>query len=314
LDLVSAIGDFEKAAETIGSDREVMQQTTHYLDLVEWLGVCKHLSWDMNGARDYYNECLAAEPENVEVLVKAAGVQMDGGNLEEAKRLFDMALAVDKNSPDALLHRANLHMLNRDLDSSFADLEKCLKSNPTFLTAHLRLATVHMHRGDQAGATKSLAIASKYAPHSSDVHSYWGELTFQNNEIDKAIEMFEKAIECEPLNPTPYCNLALTKFRKLQETGGDPIEGTPEVIKLFERSFEVDPMCTASYLHLGQLKLSLAKTASDVDYVIELYERGIVRSRMEDEILDLLQALIMAKAQKRAAELLRMEVFDMKVD
>jgi len=73
-------------------------------------------------------------------------------------------------------------------------------------------------------------------------------------------------------------------------------------------------MCTASYLHLGQLKLSLARTASDVDYVIDLYNKGIVRSRAIDEIMDLLQALIMAKAQKRAAELLGMEVFDMKVD
>jgi len=105
IDLVSATGDFEKAAETIGGDKEVMQQTTHYLDLVEWLGVCKHLSWDMNQASAFYSECLGAEPDNIEVIVKHAGVMMDGGNLEEAKKMFDKALEIDENSPDALLHR-----------------------------------------------------------------------------------------------------------------------------------------------------------------------------------------------------------------
>ena len=168
-----------------------------------------------------------------------------------------------------------------------------------------------MHRDDHPGATRSLNAATLYAPQSSDVHNYWGELYFQQNKIDKAIEKFEKAIECDPMNPTVYVNLALTKFRKLQEMGINPAEETPAIIALFEKSFEVDPMYTTSYLHLGQLKLSLARKSEDVDEVIELYNRGIVRSRLIEEIMDLLQALIMAKAQKRAAELLGMTVFDM---
>jgi len=314
VDLASAMGDFEAAAEVIGGDSQVMEQTTHYLDLVEWIGVCKHLSWDLNGARDYYNECLAAEGDNVEVLVKAAGVQMDGGNYEEAKAIFDRALAINPADPDALLHRSNLHMLNRDLDGAFADLERCLQSSPDFLAARLRLATVYMHRGDEKAATACLDSAASIAPHSSDVHSYWGELAFQNGEIDAAMEKFQKAIECEPMNPTPYCNMALTRLQLATNTGGNPAEEAPGIIGLFEKSVQVDPMNTAAYLHLGQLKLSLAKVPKDVDEVIDLYNKGIVKSRGTDEILDLLQALIMAKAQKRAAELLGMAVFDMKID
>ena len=51
--------------------------------------------------------------KKAEILVKRAGVRMDSGKLEEAISLFDAALELDPSAVDALLHRANLRMLEQ---------------------------------------------------------------------------------------------------------------------------------------------------------------------------------------------------------
>ena len=49
---------------------------------------------------------------------------MDGGHQKEALVLFDKALSMDPDAVDALLHRANLRMLQTNLDAAEADLRR----------------------------------------------------------------------------------------------------------------------------------------------------------------------------------------------
>ena len=47
--------------------------------------------------------------------MKRAGVFMDGGKLDEGLALFDTALGLDPTAADALLHQANLCMIQQKL-------------------------------------------------------------------------------------------------------------------------------------------------------------------------------------------------------
>ena len=279
---------------------------SHYLDLMEWLGICKHLRYDLEGASKCYQVCLETEPENCEILVKSAGVKMDSGDLEASEAFFAKALLVNGNDADALLHRSNLNMLKRNLDAAQSDLEKCLSARPDFLIAHLRLATIYMHNSKNSDAEGCLETAASLAPRSSEVHSYKGELFFVTGDIENAISSFEKAIECEPTNPTPYVNLALALMNN-QAAGKDPYETSAKAIKLLETSLEVDPQFQAAYIHLGQLKLSLCKTIEEASDVIGLYKTAICECRSSDETTDVLKMLVLAKAQVTAANLLGMK-------
>lgn len=281
-----------------------------YVRLLEWVGMVKHWTYDLDGATECYQECSNLEPTNAEVLVKRAGVAMDGGKHDQALKLFEKALIMDPDAVDALLHRANLRMLQSNLQEAQSDLEKCVKLRPNHVLAHLRLAAVLTSKNDPLGAKKHLEQAARVDPDSSEVQSYQGELLFTQNEFGQAKEQFEKAIQLEPKNPTPYVNAALACLNSPPEPGKQ-MEVAMEAVQFLEQAIEVDPQFQAAYIQLGQLKLGMAQDLVSAREVLEMYKKGLSYCRTKDEMRDLCSMKILTQAQVDAANQLKMETFSL---
>mmetsp|Transcript_20958 Transcript_20958/g.25950 ORF Transcript_20958/g.25950 Transcript_20958/m.25950 type:complete len:628 (-) Transcript_20958:188-2071(-) len=311
-------GDFKKtcvdidAAYSMIENDESMKSlmgSDDYMKILEWVGMCRHLRYDLKGADKCYRECSSLNPSNVELLVKRAGVKMDDGNKEESLKLFKDALELDPSATDALLHRANLYMLQQDTTKAKEDLEQCLKLQPNNLIARLRLATVYMTLQDLANAKKHLDLAEELDENSSEVHSYRGEMHFAMGEVNEAKKEFDKAIKADPLNPTPYVNAALAVMNTVPVPGTAP--DVKEAILLFEKAIEVDPQFHAAYVQLGQLKLSAAQNLTQARSVISLYDEGIHMCRTKEELKDICSMRILTVAQVDAASSLGMETLNM---
>jgi import receptor subunit TOM70 len=242
--------------------------------------------------------------------VKKAGVAMDAGKHEIALKLFEKALIMDPDAVDALLHRANLRMLQANLTDAQADLERCTELRPNHVLAHLRLAAVLTSKNDPVGAKKHLKIAAKVEPNSSEVQSYQGELFFTQSDFEQAKAQFVKAIKLEPKNPTPYVNAALACLNSPPEPGKQ-IEIAIEAVEFLEKAIAVDPQFQAAYIQLGQLKLGMAQDLGSAREVLLLYERGLSYCRTKDEMKDLCSMKILTQAQVDAANMLKMESFSL---
>jgi import receptor subunit TOM70 len=322
-DFVRAVKDFDNAfalvedkngsAESDHDDVKKQVMTAmgndNYFRLLEWCGMSKHLRFDLKGALECYERCSELEPENTEILVKRAGVKMDGSNHSDAEKLFAEALALNPTAPDALLHRANLHMLQQRVPASEKDLETCIRLYPNNLLARLRLATVYMAKEDLDGAKRMLEKAEEYDPDSSEVHCYRGELHFAKGDFSEAKDEFQKAMECDASNPTPYVNAALAVVNTPSAMGTMP--DFSEAIRLLEKAIEVDPMFHAAYVQLGQMKLSMATDLSKAREVVELYDRGLEYCRTPEELKDICCMRILTVAQIDAAHALHMETLNM---
>ena len=350
--------DFESAYEILENDesdeiKKALVDGDTYTRVLEWVGMCRHLRYDLDGALKCYETCSELEPTNVsfilhilsimdlniyihrrmnvlmlhcvpnchqnmtflffenkaEILVKCAGVKMDSGKLEEAMELFKTALELDPTAVDALLHRANLYMLQQKPNEAKEDLELCLKLQPDHLLARLRLATVHMATEDLEGAKRHLDKAAEVDPDSSEVHSYRGELQFAQGDFAEAKAEFDRAIECDAGNPTPYVNAALTVMNTPPAGGGPP--DIPESIRLLEKAIEVDPQFHNAYVHLGQFKLSMATDLTTAKEVVALYDKGLEYCRTPDELKDIVSMRILTVAQVDAAAMLKMDTLSM---
>ena len=233
---------------------------------------------------------------------------MDSGKLDEAIALFDTALGLDPSAVDALLHRANLRMLQQKPAEAKIDLERCVELRPNHIFAHLRLATISMALEDVNGAKLSLERAEKVDPQSSEVHSYRGELEFAQGQMEEARAAFDRAIACDGANPTPYVNAALAVMNT-PTPGGPP--DIPEAIRLLEKAIEVDPQFQTAYVHLGQLKLSMATDLSTAKEVIALYDKGLEHCRTAEELKDIVSMRILTVAQVDAASALKMNTLNM---
>lgn len=304
--------NFEAAYEILekGGDelRDILEGDT-YARVLEWTGMCRHLRYDLDGALKCYEACSDADPTNAEILVKRAGVRMDAGKLEEAISLFDTALGIDPSAVDALLHRANLRMLEQKPLEAKTDLERCIELRPNHIFAHLRLATIYMAMNDAEGAKRSLDNASLIDPQSSEVHSYRGELLFAQGQMDEAKVEFDLASECDAGNPTAYVNAALAVMNTPGAGGGPP--DIPEAVRLLEKAIDVDPQFHTAYVHLGQLKLSMATDLSTARAVVALYDQGLEYCRTADELRDIVSMRILTIAQVDAASALKMDTLNM---
>ena len=106
--------------------------------------------------------------------MKRAGVKMDGLQHSEAEHLFSQALKLNPSASDALLHRANLRMLQQRVADAESDLQTCIRLYPNNLLARLRLATVFMAKEDTSSAKRMLDQAEEHDPDTSEVHCYRG--------------------------------------------------------------------------------------------------------------------------------------------
>eukprot|EP00549_Striatella_unipunctata_P022683 CAMPEP_0118682962 /NCGR_PEP_ID=MMETSP0800-20121206/5774_1 /TAXON_ID=210618 ORGANISM="Striatella unipunctata, Strain CCMP2910" /NCGR_SAMPLE_ID=MMETSP0800 /ASSEMBLY_ACC=CAM_ASM_000638 /LENGTH=610 /DNA_ID=CAMNT_0006579405 /DNA_START=81 /DNA_END=1913 /DNA_ORIENTATION=- len=307
---------FEEAKQSFEQAYELTQETgvlenmstNDHARLLEWMGMSRHLQHDLDGALLCYEQCSDLEPTNAEILVKRAGVKMDAGNQEEALSLFDTALGLDPDAVDALLHRANLRMLQQKPDEAKVDLKRCLQLRPDHLLARLRLATILMANNEVEEAKEALKLAESLDPESSEVNSYWGEMHFAQGELPQAKERFEKAMKADPLNPSPYVNSALV-LMNTPAAGGLP--DVPEAIRLLEKAIEIDPSFHAAYVHLGQLRLSMATELDKARDVIALYDKGLENCRTPEELSDICSMRILTVAQVDAATMLKMETLNM---
>jgi len=306
----SCSADFEAAYKVLEENEDVanwLEGDTH-ARILEWVGTCRHLRYDLEGAAKCYEACADLEPTNSELLVKRAGVYMDGGKLEEGLALFDTALGLDPNAADALLHRANLRMIQQKPAEAKDDLDRCLELCPDHILAWLRLATVLMATDDLPGARKCLDRAGNIDPQSSEVHSYRGEMLFASGEYVEARAEFDRAIECDARNPTPYVNAALAVMNT-PTSGGPP--NISESIRLLEKAIEIDPQFQTAYIHLGQLKLSMATDLTTAKEVVALYDKGLDYCRTAEELKDIVSMRILTVAQVDAASMLKMDTLNM---
>lgn len=323
-DYVKAVQDFDDAFALL-EDKDGKDDATHeevkkevvnamekvdYARLLEWAGMCKHLRYELKGALECYERCSELEPENTELLVKRAGVKMDGTQHAEAEALFAEALTLNPSASDALLHRANLRMLQQRVPDSETDLEMCIRLYPNNLLARLRLATVYMAKEDMDGARRMLDQAEEYDPDSSEVHCYRGELYFARGEFVEAKGEFEKAMKCDPHNPTPFVNAALAVVN-IPPSNGSMVPDFAEAVKLLEKSIVIDPMMHAAYVQLGQMKLSMATDLTNAKEVVDLYDKGLEYCRTPEELKDICSMRILTIAQIDAAHSLHMETLNM---
>lgn len=234
---------------------------------------------------------------------------MDATDHEKALSLFSAALQINPSSTDALLHRANLYMLRDNKEKAMEDLQQAISLKPNLLLAHLRLATVHMAGKDLDAADECLKQAEQINPDSSEVHSYRGEMCFSQGDLENAKIEFQKAIECDAKNPTPYVNTALVLMNM---PGPNGMPDLPQAISFLEQAIEIDPQFHAAYVHLGQLKLACSSNLTDARDVVKLYDSGLEKCcRSEDEVKDIVSMRVLAVAQIEAAASLKMETLNM---
>ena len=107
---------------------------------------------DPRGALDAYAEAARLQPKDTEAHLSAGALLEKENRFAEAEQEYKQVLAIEANSPDALIGIANIYMRGRRFIEASETLRKVVAIHPEYAAAHIQLARVLAADGQNDGA------------------------------------------------------------------------------------------------------------------------------------------------------------------
>ncbi len=334
------------------------QATAYY-----YLGQIALQNGDKAGAQDLFNKGIAANADNAYNYIGLASLALANGNTSDANKYFKDARGHAKKNPDILTEIARAYFVadpvkyTEDIDKALADAKKAKKNAPApFILEGDRLAKTNV--GEAAGmyemaaqfdaalehpeayvkyartyfpvnpeyAIQKLQDLLKQQPNSALAQRELAEKYYDNNQLTRAAEQYEKYIQ----NPNSFkkdkqrlvgllffakrynesydlASELLTEdpvnfyMERLQFYNKKALEQKDEALQAAERLF-ANPKAqlnSQDYIQYGELLQEIGKDTLGV----EMYEKAVAASPEKTSILkDLSGAYSNAKMYDKAAD------------
>lgn len=180
---------------------------------------------EIEKARDLLDEVLTAEPENVDVLIQAASVNMFLRKLDVAEKYLTQALGQQKNTDIMSRRKGQIVSLLTDTliqqgrTSEAYTYQKLLaEANPEGNAAQQRFneAMELYQQGKFAESEAILRELREQFPNDKNTATLLGLVEYQQGSDRQAADLFDEFIDPETVTPTVLQAAALVKFRNNQ--------------------------------------------------------------------------------------------------
>jgi mitochondrial import receptor subunit TOM70 len=110
-----------------------------------------------------------------------------------------------------------------EFQEAATDYQKSIDLDPEFMFSHIQMAVTQYKQGSVASALATFRKNIKKFPEAPEVYNYFGEILLDQQQYQKAIENFDKAVDLEKvahpqaMNVLPLVNKALTTFQWKQQ-------------------------------------------------------------------------------------------------
>ena len=108
----------------------------------------------------YFITALQKEPFNYNIMIKIAEYYDDNSiDNEKARKYYKLAAAVKPNDSEIYYNLATLDLLDENIDSAIAYLNKAIEINEAISKYHRTLGTIYLKQGENDKAIESIRIA-----------------------------------------------------------------------------------------------------------------------------------------------------------
>ncbi|XP_077985537.1 mitochondrial import receptor subunit TOM70-like [Glandiceps talaboti] len=232
----------------------------------------------------------------VNALIKRGSMYMQQGNSTDALSDFATGVRVDPENADIYHHRGQLNVLLDRVEEALRDFEKCVSLNPHFALAQAqhcyamyRAAFAQRSPMQLQAAMNAFEKVAKEFPDCAEACALYAQALNDQQQYDRADELFLKAIKLEPGNPTTYVHRGLLMLQWKQDVDTS--------VSLMKKALEIDDKCDFAYETLGTIEVQ----RGNLDQAIQLFEKAIDLARTEMEMAHLYSLLDAAIAQSRIA-------------
>ena len=160
-------------------------------------------------AASFFRQALADQPNHATLMVNLGIALRFGGELREAKELFEKAFATDEGRRAAGQQLAQLAMDERDFDRAERVLRSVLERERGAAEIHNALGLVLEQKGRFAESASEYDASARLDANAAEPRNNLGNLAKRDRRIDESERWYLAAIAADPYSMGAYNNLAL---------------------------------------------------------------------------------------------------------
>ncbi|KAF8476382.1 mitochondrial outer membrane translocase receptor TOM70 [Russula ochroleuca] len=207
---------------------------------------------------------------------------------------IEQGISWDSGRAEALNLRGTFKFLIGDTDGAKVDLEESVQLAPSLTQSWVKIASVHMERGDPSKTFEAFEEATKHNASDPDIYYHRGQVLFIMNDFDKAAEDYTKSTELDDTFVFSHIQLAVAQYKS-----GDVAKS----MATFRRTLKAFPDRSEPQNYYGELLLDQQRFQD----AVEKFDRAIELERQKSpmNVLPLVNkglALFQWKQDAQAAE------------
>jgi import receptor subunit TOM70 len=162
---------------------------------------------------------------------------------------------------ESLLLRGTFYILTKQMSQAFEDLGNVidnedasakLRVNALIKRASLFIQQCKDPQKDPEMSLADFKKAEMLDSENTDIYHHRGQVHLLIEQVDAAIQDFDKAVKLNPTFPIAYVQKLYTDYRKASMEGNS--EKVNNIINLFEQAVQKFPTCVESYALFAQVK------------------------------------------------------------
>ncbi len=162
-------------------------------------------------------DALKNDPSDTSVYIKLALWKRDQGQLEEAIKLYEMALEIKPDDTLLLMNSADLYIRNKQYPEAAGAYVKVMQVNPKWLASYRGLADLYRYQmPERKGEIPSILKKGLEANPENELY-FVGPLAVYYKDFgpeDEAIRWYERLLELDPENETAKSELEELKNKQ----------------------------------------------------------------------------------------------------
>ncbi len=235
------------------------QKTTYKFNLAS----CFQMVGEYESAISILKQLIMLKPKAMNILKKLATIYIVTGQLSNAKEIYEKIVKQGLTDYLPYYEYAMLCIKTGDTDKAEQMLKKVTKLNPDYASAHKDLGVIYLNKRLFDYAKEEFDKAYECAPEDYGIIVEYANYFHATSNFEKADELYQKAVEIEPENPTALSFSALNKTHLKQ------IDTALEQIK---KALSKSPASAFLFFITGRIYFLAQDFENAKDYLVKSFE------------------------------------------
>ncbi|KAI0300644.1 mitochondrial outer membrane translocase receptor TOM70 [Multifurca ochricompacta] len=201
--------------------------------------------------------------------LEALGASDYAHSLSLVNEAIDQGISWDLGKAEALNLRGTFKFLTGDTDGAKADLEESVQLVPSLTQSWVKIASVHMERGDAAKTFEAFEEAIKHNASDPDIYYHRGQVLFILNDFGNAAENYVESTKLDDTFVFSHIQLAVAQYKS---------EDVAKSMATFRRTLKAFPDRSEPQNYYGELLLDQQRFQD----AVEKFDRAIELERVKN--------------------------------